>query len=473
MERATGLPESPGESAVWERPLPWLEETGTQAGAATSPAADADAVPGVRTEPGPAPEGPDPELAPLAGATPDSEGGQAPDGVSETGPESPRTPEPEPEPEPESDPEWEREGERASASHDNEAPAPSPAPDTAPALAPDTTPAPDTTLAPDTTPALTSPPAPEGPSARTPDSADGSGTAGGPPGGLFRPSATGAQAPGPRDGAGSREAEPERGARIVGATVAACVLLGLGLGAVAFLAVPGDSDSEPRAASVGDGAVPRLATDGAPGPTGSPSASAKGRRGHDEKGTGTHRAEDAHAAGSPTPKADPGHQHPAAGAPATGAAAAESGGTSTGEKSTSGNSEQTTTTAVAGDAIVGYGSSKCIEVSAHAGVDGSPLRLWGCDGHAWQKWLFKSDGSVRSMGRCLDIANASQADGAVIQLATCNGGWAQRFRLNSAHDLVNTQIGKCVDAKDGGTANGTRLQLWDCAGTSNQKWRLG
>ncbi|MEU5095081.1 ricin-type beta-trefoil lectin domain protein [Streptomyces sp. NPDC020996] len=461
MERATGLPESPGESAVWERPLPWLEETGTRAGAATSPEADADGdpAPGVRTGLGPAPEGPDPELAPHAGGTPDSEGGPAPDGASETGPESSRTPEPE------------RASAAASASHDDEAPAPSPAPDTTPAS--DTTPA----------PALTSPPAPEDPSARTPDGADGSGTAGGLPGGLFRPSATRAQAPGPRDGEGSREAEPERGARIVGATVAACVLLGLGLGAVAFLAVPGDSHSEPRAASVGDGAVPRLATDGAPGPSGSPSASAKGRRGHDEKGTGTHRTEDVHAAGSGSPKADPGHQHPAAGAPATAAAAAESGGTSTGEKSTGGkstggkstggNSEQTTTTSVAGDAIVGYGSSKCIEVSAHAGVDGSPLRLWGCDGHAWQQWVFKSDGSVRSMGRCLDIANASQADGAVIQLATCNGGWAQRFRLNSAHDLVNTQIGKCVDAKDSGTANGTRLQLWDCAGTSNQKWRLG
>ncbi|WP_189884383.1 ricin-type beta-trefoil lectin domain protein [Streptomyces xantholiticus] len=61
---------------------------------------------------------------------------------------------------------------------------------------------------------------------------------------------------------------------------------------------------------------------------------------------------------------------------------------------------------------------------------------------------------------------SSTANGAMIQPARCNGGWAQGFALNSTHNLVNTQIGKCVDVTDSATGNGARLQLWDCAGTS-------
>jgi hypothetical protein len=69
---------------------------------------------------------------------------------------------------------------------------------------------------------------------------------------------------------------------------------------------------------------------------------------------------------------------------------------------------------------------------------------------------------------CMDRAGASFTDGAVIQLARCNGGWAQQFRLNTSSDLTNKN--KCVDVVDKGTASGTPLQLWTCYGTNNQKW---
>lgn len=48
----------------------------------------------------------------------------------------------------------------------------------------------------------------------------------------------------------------------------------------------------------------------------------------------------------------------------------------------------------------------------------------------------------------------------------------QRFRLNSAGDLVNIRADKCVDVKDQQTDNGARLQLWTCTGAQNQKWGL-
>jgi hypothetical protein len=109
-------------------------------------------------------------------------------------------------------------------------------------------------------------------------------------------------------------------------------------------------------------------------------------------------------------------------------------------------------------------------VSARKAEDGSPLQIWDCGGASWQKWSFKSDGTVRSMGMCMDLAWGSSDDGTTIQLARCHGGPAQHFDLNGAGDLVNTGADKCVDVKDKRTGNGTGLQLWQCAGTSNQKW---
>ncbi|MFE7853812.1 ricin-type beta-trefoil lectin domain protein [Streptomyces sp. NPDC057403] len=290
------------------------------------------------------------------------------------------------------------------------------------------------------------------------------------PGGLFRPRPARPETAGARPAQGTGDDEPERGARVAGATVAVCAVLALGLGAVALTVLPGDDDSGPQAANVGSGSVRQLADGASVEPDTSASAPTSSRPPHGGKGTKTRPAKGAGTGvkGSEAP-ADDGPHTPA------GHSATHDSGSATGSSGTTKSAAKpnTATAIVAGDKIVGYQSSKCIEVRAHAGVDGSPLQLGACGSQAWQKWVFKSDGSVRSMGLCLDIANASQADGAAIQLATCNGGWAQRFRLNDAHDLVNTKIGKCVDAKDSGTADGTRLQLWECAGTSNQKWHLG
>lgn len=116
-------------------------------------------------------------------------------------------------------------------------------------------------------------------------------------------------------------------------------------------------------------------------------------------------------------------------------------------------------------------SGRCIAVSGaktSPGRDGARLQIQTCDNGAWQKWDFRSDGTIRAFGMCMDLAGANFSDGAVIQLARCNGGWAQQFRLNSAKDLTNKN--KCVDVVDKGTASGTPLQLWTCYGTPNQKW---
>ncbi|MER5434616.1 ricin-type beta-trefoil lectin domain protein [Streptomyces sp. NPDC002588] len=165
----------------------------------------------------------------------------------------------------------------------------------------------------------------------------------------------------------------------------------------------------------------------------------------------------------------------------------DTGGSGSGESSGSGSGsgsgggggssddKDTTPAEVAGQLIIGQGSNRCIDVTDAqdgTGKDGTPLQILDCASTANQKWDFRSDGTVRSVGFCMDVAWGSKDDGAVIQIARCSGNPAQQFVLSQQGDLVNPQANKCVDVKDNGTGNGAKLQLWTCSGTPNQKWRV-
>ncbi|MFD5266561.1 ricin-type beta-trefoil lectin domain protein [Streptomyces sp. NPDC058335] len=152
-----------------------------------------------------------------------------------------------------------------------------------------------------------------------------------------------------------------------------------------------------------------------------------------------------------------------------------SGGSGSGGTTGGGTAPKASPKPVPGQLIIGQASDRCIDVTGSRdgkGRDGTPLQIYDCSGTANQKWVFNGDGTVRSLGMCMDVAWGSREDGAVIQLARCSGNPAQQFVLSTAGDLVNPQADKCVDVKDGGTGNESKLQLWTCSGTPNQKWRV-
>ncbi|MFG2525354.1 ricin-type beta-trefoil lectin domain protein [Streptomyces sp. NPDC048527] len=131
------------------------------------------------------------------------------------------------------------------------------------------------------------------------------------------------------------------------------------------------------------------------------------------------------------------------------------------------------TAAKPGVHIKGYGSNRCVDVSDHqkgVSADGSHLQLFDCASRPDEKWTLASDGTIHSMGLCMDVAWGSTSAGAAVQLARCSGNPAQQWVLTPEADLVNPQANKCLDAVNSGTRNGTKLQIWDCSGTSNQKW---
>jgi hypothetical protein len=186
----------------------------------------------------------------------------------------------------------------------------------------------------------------------------------------------------------------------------------------------------------------------------------------------------AQVAATPTPAPPPPVKETTATPPAkTATTTATTTGTRAGKPTTAAKTPSTprtttaTTPAVKTYAIQAFGD-KCVDSPKAA--DGTGLRIMKCNGSAGQKWQWAGDGSLRNRGLCMDLAWAATGNGTKVQVANCNGGWAQRFTVNAAHDLVNTEIGKCVDIKDKKNAAGTALQLWDCAGTSNQKFtRVG
>jgi hypothetical protein len=124
----------------------------------------------------------------------------------------------------------------------------------------------------------------------------------------------------------------------------------------------------------------------------------------------------------------------------------------------------------ASGAITGFGG-KCVDVAGASSANGAAVQLYDCNGTGAQNWTVSSDSSLRALGKCLDVAAAGTADGSKVQLYDCNGTNAQKWS-SSGGTLVNSGSGKCLDATGNSSANGTRLQIWACAGSANQKWTL-
>jgi hypothetical protein len=130
--------------------------------------------------------------------------------------------------------------------------------------------------------------------------------------------------------------------------------------------------------------------------------------------------------------------------------------------------------AVSATTITGIGG-KCLDVDGDdVGGDGRAVQLWDCQPQAAdQHWTQNSNGSLETLGRCLDIDGNGTAAGTQVELWDCNGVGGQVWQPRSDGSLYNPQSGRCLDSPSSNTANGTRLQIWDCNGTGAQKWAFG
>jgi serine/threonine protein kinase len=121
----------------------------------------------------------------------------------------------------------------------------------------------------------------------------------------------------------------------------------------------------------------------------------------------------------------------------------------------------------AGHALVVPATEKCL--SSGAGTEGIQLVHATCDDSAGQQWHIGSDGTFRSLGKCMTVAGGASDDRTEIQLTGCSGDASQQFHF-SGTELLADQSQKCVTIF-GGTS-GTVVVLWECSGWDNQTWTI-
>ncbi|WP_199443504.1 PQQ-dependent sugar dehydrogenase [Umezawaea beigongshangensis] len=127
-----------------------------------------------------------------------------------------------------------------------------------------------------------------------------------------------------------------------------------------------------------------------------------------------------------------------------------------------------TSTGTGAGPVVGA-SGKCADVAGGGSADGAKVQLWTCNGGANQRWTVAGS-TLRVLDKCLDASGT--ADGSAVRLWACHGGAGQNWAAGANGSLVNPQSGKCLDANGGGAADGTQLIVWSCHGGANQRWTL-
>ncbi|MFF5114325.1 ricin-type beta-trefoil lectin domain protein [Streptosporangium sp. NPDC000509] len=122
-------------------------------------------------------------------------------------------------------------------------------------------------------------------------------------------------------------------------------------------------------------------------------------------------------------------------------------------------------------AIRGVGSGRCLDVANVSQANGAAVQIWDCNGQNNQRWAPTGASELRVYGnKCLDVSNQSTANGAQVQIWDCNGQNNQKWRLNNDGSITAIGANKCLDVSNNSTANGARLQIWDCNGQGNQRW---
>ncbi|WP_020524108.1 RICIN domain-containing protein [Catelliglobosispora koreensis] len=123
--------------------------------------------------------------------------------------------------------------------------------------------------------------------------------------------------------------------------------------------------------------------------------------------------------------------------------------------------------------IVGQPSGRCVDVAAASTANGAQVQLWDCHGGTNQRWTHTATRQLMVYGnKCLDAYNQGTANGTRVVIWDCNGQANQQWNLNANGTITAANSGLCLDASGYGTANGTLIHLWSCHGGTNQQWKL-
>jgi poly(3-hydroxybutyrate) depolymerase len=124
-------------------------------------------------------------------------------------------------------------------------------------------------------------------------------------------------------------------------------------------------------------------------------------------------------------------------------------------------------------AIVGTQSGRCVDVPNASTANGARTQLWDCHNGTNQRWTHTSGRQLMVYGnKCLDASGQGTGNGTAVVIWDCHGQANQQWNVNANGTITGVQSGLCLDAVGSGTANGTQLHLWACHGGANQQWSL-
>lgn len=123
-------------------------------------------------------------------------------------------------------------------------------------------------------------------------------------------------------------------------------------------------------------------------------------------------------------------------------------------------------------------NNKCMDARNWGKTDGTPVIAYNCGAnqanqqftskHIADNWFELRN--VNAPDKCLDIPGSSKADGARLQLWTCNQTAAQRFRFEDRGNgwvaIINQSSAKCLDQD----LQGSFIQQWTCFAEANKQW---
>ena len=117
----------------------------------------------------------------------------------------------------------------------------------------------------------------------------------------------------------------------------------------------------------------------------------------------------------------------------------------------------------------GEASGRCLDVNQASSANGTQMLIWDC--HTGANQQFTQNGpELRVLGKCLDIpANATA--GTRVQIWDCNGGNNQQWTLNGNATISSVRFPNlCLDVNLAATTNGSAVIVWTCHAAANQRW---
>ena len=132
--------------------------------------------------------------------------------------------------------------------------------------------------------------------------------------------------------------------------------------------------------------------------------------------------------------------------------------------------------------VVNQGSAACADATGWGTANGTLLQQWACGNQAAnQEWQFQSVGTgvykIANRNAPAEIMDASgSASGSAVQLWAYGGGanqqWTATALSNGNWKIVGKASGLCLGVAGASKANGAALQIQTCDGSAAQSWQL-